>query len=196
VLVDGKKVDTKGTGLTLKDLTDMGYFGRQIRYWLCSSHYRKQVIFSKERLEDAGRSLKRLDTFTRSLQNVNEGRHYLELQQLLYDIKNGFSGAMDDDLNISAAMASIFKAVKHVNILISEKKIDSDDASKIEDAFRKIDTVLKIFNFQNEYSDLKIEKLVAQREKARLEKNWELADKLRDKLTSLGVSVQDRKLNK
>ena len=196
VLVDGKKVDAKGSGLTLKDLTDMGYGGRQIRYWLCSSHYRKYVIFSKERLEDVGRSLKRLDTFTRSLHNVNEGRHYPELQQLLYDIKNGFTGAMDDDLNISAAMASIFKAVKHVNILISAKKIDPDDASKIEDAFRKIDSVLKIFDFQDAYSDSKVEQLVVEREKARSETNWELADKLRDKLKSMGIAVQDRKLNK
>jgi cysteinyl-tRNA synthetase len=196
VLVDGKKVDAGGAGLTLKDLTDMGYGGREIRYWLCSGHYRKHVIFSKERLEDARQTLKRLDTFIRNLHNVNEGRHYLDLQQLLYDIKNGFAGSMDDDLNISAAMASIFKAVKNVNILISEKKIDPDDASKIENAFRNIDSVLKIFDFQDEYSDSKVEKLVAEREKARSEKNWDLADKLRDKLKSLGIAVQDRKLNK
>ncbi|RLC74633.1 MAG: cysteine--tRNA ligase, partial [Chloroflexi bacterium] len=194
VLVDGKKVDTKGSGLTLKGLLDMGYGGRQIRYWLCSSHYRKYVIFSKERLEDAGRSLKRLDTFTSRLHNIREGRHYLELHQLLYDIKNGFTGAMDDDLNISAAMASVFKAVKHVNILISEKKIDPEDALKIEDAFRNIDSVLKIFNFQDEYSDSKVDQLIAERDKARSEKNWELADKLRDKLRSMGITVQDRKL--
>ncbi len=196
VLVDGKKVDAGGAGLTLKDLTDMGYGGREIRYWLCSGHYRKHVIFSKERLEDARQTLKRLDTFIRNLHNVNEGRHYLDLQQLLYDIKNGFAGAMDDDLNISAAMASIFKAVKNINILISEKKIDPDDSSKIENAFRNIDSVLKIFDFQDEYSDSKIEQLVAEREKARSEKNWDLADKLRDKLKSLGSAVQDRKLNK
>jgi cysteinyl-tRNA synthetase len=196
VLVDGKMVDTKGAGLTLKDLMDLGYLGREIRYWLCSGHYRKPVIFSTERLEDTRRSLKRLDTFIWSLHNVREGRHYLELQQLLYDIKNGFTGAMDDDLNISAGMASIFKAVKHVNILISEKRIDPDDASKIENEFRNIDSVLKIFDFQDEYSDSKTEKLVAEREKARLEKNWELADKLRDKLKSMGIDVQDRKLNK
>ena len=196
VLVDGKKVDAGGAGLTLKDLTDMGYGGREIRYWLCSGHYRKHVIFSKERLEDARQTLKRLDTFIRNLHNVNEGQHYLGLQQLLYDIKNGFAGAMDDDLNISAAMASIFKAVKHVNILISEKKIDPDDASKIENAFRNIDSVLKIFDFQDAYSDSKVEQLVAEREKARSEKNWDLADKLRDKLKSLGIAVQDRKLNK
>ena len=119
-----------------------------------------------------------------------------DLQQLLYDIKNGFAGSMDDDLNISAAMASIFKAVKNVNILISEKKIDPDDASKIENAFRNIDSALKISDFQDEYSDSKIEQLVVEREKARSEKNWELADKLRDKLKSLGIDVQDRKLNK
>jgi len=196
VLVNGKKVDTKGAGLTLKDLNGMGYGGRQIRYWLCSSHYRKHVIFSSERLEDAGRSLKRLDTFIRNLHNVNEGSHCLDLQQLLYDIKNGFNRAMDDDLNISAAMASIFKAVKHVNVLISEKKIDPEDASKIEAAFRKIDSVLKIFNFQDTFSDSKVEQLIAEREKARSEKNWELADKLRDELKSMGIAVQDRKLNK
>ena len=80
--------------------------------------------------------------------------------------------------------------------MISEKKIDPDDASKIEDAFRKIDSVLKIFNFQDEYSDSKIKHLVAQREKARSEKNWKLADNLRDKLKSLGIAVQDRKIDK
>ena len=93
-------------------------------------------------------------------------------------------------------MASIFKAVKHVYILISAKKIDPDVASKIEDAFRKIDSVLKIFDFQDAYSDSKVEQLVVEREKARSEKNWELADKLRDKLKSMGIAVQDRKLNK
>ena len=86
--------------------------------------------------------------------------------------------------------------VKQVNVLISNKKIDPDDAAKIEAAFHKIDSVLKIFDFQDAVSDSKVEQIMAQREKARSEKNWELADKLRDKLKSMGVAVQDRKLNK
>ena len=51
---------------------------------------------------------------------------------------------MDDDLNISAALASIFKNVKKVNILILENRLDTNDASKILDAFRNLDAVLTI----------------------------------------------------
>jgi len=82
------------------------------------------------------------------------------------------------------------------SFMFSKKFSVTDDALKIEDAFRKIDSVLKIFDFQDEYSDSKIEQLVAQREKARSEKNWKLADKLRDKLKSMGILVQDQKLKK
>ncbi len=194
VLVDGKKVDERGAGLNFKDLADMGYSGREIRYWLCSSHYRKPVFFSNDRLSDARRSLKRLDIFIHALRKVEKGEPYPDLQQLLYDIKNGFTNAMDDDLNISAAMASIFKIVKQVNVLISEKRIDPKDASRIEDAFRNIDTVLKVFDFGDAHPNPKVRQLINEREKARSEKSWELADKIREKLRSLGVTVQDRKL--
>jgi len=115
VLVEGKKVDEKGAGLTLSDLSDMGYSGREARYWLISSHYRKPVIFSIDRLEEGRNSLKRLSACIRSLLHVKKGEPYPELDQLIYDIKNGFINAMDDDLNISEAMASTFKAVRRVN---------------------------------------------------------------------------------
>jgi cysteinyl-tRNA synthetase len=103
VLMDGKKLDEKSAGLTMVDLMNMGYSGRVIRFWLLSSHYRKPIPFSKERLDNARRAVERLDQCMSNLRNVKQGQPYAELEQLLYDLKNGFSSAMDDDLNISAA---------------------------------------------------------------------------------------------
>jgi cysteinyl-tRNA synthetase len=194
VLVDGKKVDEKGGGLNLQDLMDTGYSGREIRYWLISSPYRKPVTFSMERLEDAKRSLKRIDSCIQTLLRLKGGRPYPELNQLLYDIKHGFTSAMDDDLNISAAMASIFKIVKQLNILALNKEIDSDGASKVVAAFRSLNSVLNIFDFGEAVVDSDIQRLIKKREKARAANNWEVADKIREQLKSMGVMVQDQKI--
>ncbi|MBU1398094.1 MAG: cysteine--tRNA ligase, partial [Proteobacteria bacterium] len=194
VLVDGKKVDETKERLSISDLVDMGYTGREIRFWLISNHYRKPVIFSAERLEDARKSLNRLDTCVRALCDVAEGEPYPELDQLLYDIKSGFTGAMDDDLNISAALSSIFRIVRQVNVLVVNKKIDTDGAAKIIEAFRYIDSVLNFFDFGNCLYDPEVKRLLEQREKAREDKNWSLADSIREKLESMGVKVRDHKI--
>lgn len=193
VLVEGKKVDEKGAGPTLSDLADMGYSGKEVRFWLLSGHYRKPVIFSIERLEEARNSLNRLNGCILSLLRVNGGKPYAELNQLIYDIKNGFIAAMDDDLNISVAMASIFKATRKVNRLIQKKALNSEGAEKILESFRQIDTVLNVFDFENFAYDPETQKLMAERDKARKEKNWDLADKIRDQLRSKGITVQDGK---
>ncbi len=193
VLLDGKKVNENEVPLTLQDLTDMGYSGRDIRYWLISSHYRKPLAFSTDRLDYAEKSLKRLDTCIHTLSNIKEGTPYPELDQLLYDIRNGFINAMDDDLNISAGMASIFRNIRKINKLTLEKNIAPNEALKIADVFRSIDSVLKIFDFGDASSDPEIQNLIKEREKARSDKNWELSDKLRDQLEALGITIRDRK---
>lgn len=194
VLIDGKKVDETKERLCLSDLLNMGYTGREIRFWLIASHYRKPILFSAERLEDARKSLNRLDTCVRALIDVKDGEPYPELDQLLYDIKNGFTSAMDDDLNISAALSSIFRIVRQVNVLVVNKKIDAGGASKILEAFRYIDSVLNVFEFSDRAVNTEVMRLLKEREKAREEKDWSLADSIREKLESLGVKTRDRKI--
>jgi cysteinyl-tRNA synthetase len=195
VLLDGKKVDEQGAVYTLSDLTDMGYTGREIRYWLLYGHYRKPITFSKERLKEAKRSLKRLDSCIHSLIQIKpEASLYPELDQLLYDIKHGFKTALDDDLNMSAAMASIFNNVRTINKLTLENRLDPEGASKIIEAFRGIDSVLKILDFKDDVHETDVQHLIEQREQARREKNWDLADRIRDQLTARGITVKDRKI--
>lgn len=195
VLINDKNMNDKENRLTLEKLYDLGFSGREIRYWLFSSHYRKPINFSVERLEYAKHSLKRLDICINSLMNLKDELSYPELDQLIYDIKHGVVAAMDDDLNISAALASIFNIIKQINILILKKMLGKDDASKIIDAFRNIDSVLGIFNFGDEISNPEILRLIEERNKARAEKNWDLADNIRKQLISLGVTVKDQKMN-
>jgi cysteinyl-tRNA synthetase len=193
ILIDGKKVDENNSAYTLADLRDQGYAGRLIRYWLFTTHYRKPISFSRERLHNARLSLKRIDQFFNTLRNINNGQPYNELDQLLYDIKNGFVSAMDDDLNISAAMASLFKNIRKINILALENKIMVSDASKILDAFQKIDQVLGFLECKPPAYDSEIQKLIETRNQTRRDRNWELADKIREQLRSMGVEVQDTK---
>ena len=193
VLVDGKKPDDKSTLLNVSDLIQMGYSGRTIRYWLLSHPYRKPLSFSPDRLDEARRGLERLDHCLFQLQNVGHGPSYPELDQLLYDLKAGFTNAMDDDLNISAAMASLFKLVKKINALLHEEKLDSQDAIKILDGFRSIDRVLNIMDFSDAVTDPDIARLIKERQQARSQKNWPLADKIREQLKARGIRVQDRK---
>jgi cysteinyl-tRNA synthetase len=197
VLVDGKKVDEKGRGPTIDNLTENGYTHREIRFWLLSTHYRKALVLSDERLMNARLSLKRIDSCIRRLQGIRHDspppEPYPDINQLVYNIKNGFITAMDDDLNISAGLASLFKNIKDVNLYIKNKQIDHPGAQKILDAFREMNTVLKVFDFNDMSSNPEIARLIKERDAARKEQKWDVADAIRDQLEAMGISVHDTK---
>ena len=193
VLENGKKLDLNRPGITLDDLLDRRYTGREIRFWLLSSHYRKPVRFSSRSLDAARRALGRLDACLRTLRELESGAPYAELDQLLYDIRQGFINAMDDDLNISAAIASLFKNVKRINSLILSGGLNRADAEKIIAAFRQIDGVLNVFDFGDGVEDPEIQTLMDRRDAARRERNWALADEIREALISRGVVPRDSK---
>ncbi len=195
VLVDGKKVDEEEGGLTVKTLIQSGWSGREIRFWLLSNYYRKPVNFSEERLQYARRTLQRLDDCAATLHQLRNGRPYGELDQLLYDLKHGFVTAMDDDLNISVALAAIFKVVKQVNKLASGNQLSVEQVPRVLEGLKSINSVLRIFHFDPVYEDPKVKTLLKQRARARLECNWELADALRKKLVDMGAVVRDGKID-
>ncbi len=194
VLVDGKKVDEKGDALTIRDLLDEGFTGREIRYWLLSVNYRKPVLFSIERLQRVRKTLGRLDACVRSLKALRDGAPCGELDQLCYDIKNGFTTAMDDDLNISAALAALFAVVKRINTLVSNRQIDAAGGERLLETLALVNTVVNIFDLEDASENAAVQQLIAQREQARQAKDWELADRLRDQLMALGVVPRDERI--
>lgn len=193
VFSGGKKVDENENRLILDQVADMGFSGREIRFWMLCTHYRKALHFSEDRLLEARRALQKLDACIQDLLNVTEGRPYPDLGQIVYDIKHGFIHAMNEDLNMSEAMASIFGAVKKLNVLVQEKGIDQDGAGEVVKVFRDLDSVLNVCDFHNLFADNLVRSLMEKREKARAEKDWERADRLRDQLEELGVRIRDSK---
>jgi cysteinyl-tRNA synthetase len=91
-------------------------------------------------------------------------------------------------------MVAVFKIVKKINVLIADKNIDADGARQIYVALQALDTVVNAFDFDEAETAPDIRKLIEKREKARLEKNWQSADRLREQLQSMGVNLQDSKI--
>ena len=176
------------------DLAAMGFSGREIRYWLLSVHYRKPLTFSTGRLEDARRSLQRLDVCIRSLMHASGGRPCPEADQLAYDLRQGMRAAFDDDLNLPAAIAAVFKTAKRINTLVAGGLLDDHGAGRLVAALRDIDAVLNLFDFDDSpAADAKTREIIAARERARARGDWLLADRLRVEIIARGVSVQDSK---
>ena len=196
VLIHGKKVDEKKTRITLEDIASMGYSKRVVRFWLLSGHYRKPLTFSRERLDEARRALNRLDTFMSRLEHATTtgGAPCPETDQVIYDIRNGFIKAMDDDLNISAGLAHLFTVIRQINRLMRQNTLDSDGASKMLSTFRQIDQILHLLPADVPSVPSGDLELIEKRRRARAEKNWELADRIRDELAARGITLHDEKI--
>ncbi|MBF0200294.1 MAG: class I tRNA ligase family protein, partial [Desulfamplus sp.] len=123
------------------------------------------------------------------------GARSQEMEQMIYDLRHGFSTAMDDDFKISGVLAVLFQGVKNLNRLMDEGQLDPPSASLFLDLFREMDSVLKIFDFTPRHElSKKAEDIMERREAARQSKNWEEADSLREELLSMGIEIHDGKL--
>ncbi|NCN86422.1 cysteine--tRNA ligase [archaeon] len=162
-----------GNFTTIKDLLKE-YPGEVIRYFIISVHYRKPVDFSKEKLDEAKISYERLKRLVLDLEDdkkINE--KYLE----------EFKENMNEDLNTAGGLQILWKIVR------------DDKAEGRVNTIKEIDKVFSLNLFQRKEIELPIavSELLDERKKVREEKNWALADELRDKIKELGFLVKDSK---
>lgn len=190
--------------LTLDSLEQKGWSLKTIRFWLISNHYRKTLILSADSLEQSQNTLDKINRCVETLEQImadgsvseNEQQSSSEgIDQLIYDMKQVFTGSLEDDLKISGVISGLLAHVKEINRMIHEKKMDRKAAEKLLTGFREMDSVLQIFTFDQkpEYS-MKVQDLIAKRELARQNKEWEKADQIRDELAALGVNLHDKKV--
>jgi len=192
VLADGQKMSrSAGNAPTVRDLLDQGYSGRTIRYWLLSTHYRKPLAFSPDRLEAAGRTLGRLDEFVARIRHAVPGQGAPDVDQYIYDLRQAFNDSMDDDLNIAGAMASLFQFIRRLNPHLDKKELSRENLDQIEDLLNQFDRVLNVLDFDQESLDEESQNLLERRDQARVNKDWALSDRLRDELEARGIKVID-----
>ena len=192
VLVGGAKMSRSlGNAVTLEDLGAQGYRGREIRFFLLGTHYRKPLHFSYGALETAKNTIRKLDGFIQRLIRFTPGNGYPDTDQWIYNLKKEFTAAMDDDFNVSGALASLFGFINRVGLPLSQGQFDEPERNRILDTIKSLDTILGIMNFEEEKIGEEARLLMQEREKRRKEGRWEEADRIRDRLSGMGVEISD-----
>ncbi len=208
LLVDGRKMSKSlGNFHTIASLLERGFNGLEVRFALQRVHYRSPLNFTLPGLEEARRALSRLKACRERLVLVREGLEPAgsdDPAALLASTERAFGEAMDDDLNVSEALAAVFEAVGELNRMRPSK----EGAAAALALFRRLDAWSGLLGEEPRVeagdgliwagaADApergEIEALVRRRAEARARKDFAEADRLRDEIQARGYRVVDAK---
>lgn len=197
-----------GNFFLLRDILNK-YPADVVRFYLIATHYRSPLDFDDGKLEEARKALHRLKTTRTLLEEYIDhtvpkseelpekcGQFWSNLSQL----RDSFIEAMDDDFNTARAIGHLFEIAHEINAYLAQA--DPQDAAdqtvvkQAQDLYLELGDLLGIFSekpavYQEELIDKVLGVVAKLRQTARRNKNYELADLLRDFLRDLGVTVED-----
>ena len=170
---------SKGEFLTVNLLKENGYNPISYRFMCLNSHYRKVLVFSYEALTQNEDTLNKLKN---KIKNIKDDNNYNEDDFNKYN--NKFKEALEDDLNTANAITILYDVIKD--------NISNTTKLKLIESFDKVLSLdlLKTDEIDKELEE-KINKLIDERNKCKLEKNYHEADKIREEIESLGVTIKD-----
>jgi cysteinyl-tRNA synthetase len=187
LLVGGQKMSkSAGNFLTMEDVFKKGV-SPPLRYALASTHYRQQQNFTWEACAAAQQSVDRLVEFRRRLSDPQGKAPLSAVKPPVDAARKAFEAAMDDDLNISEALGSVFTMIREVN----KADPSPEAAAYARDAFDRFDTVLNVTVAPPDVFSDEEKTLLAARDTARASKNWPESDRIRKELEAKGVLVED-----
>lgn len=196
LIVDGEKMSkSKGNFYTLRDLLNKGLSPEAIRYSLMNSHYRKQLNFTIEGINQSQSAIDRVNDLIFRLKDVvkTDADDSAAMKELEEANKNFFE-SIYDDLNVSEALGVFFSFIKSINISFDSINVSSRDV--IIKFIERVNNIINCFNMNGEKEiesedEKKINKLIEERTLAKKEKNYKRADEIRDELNSMGIEIMD-----
>jgi len=193
LLVDGQKMSKSlGNFFTLRDLLAQGFDAMAIRHQLMAAHYRHQLNFTLEGLEQSTQALKRLWDFTDRLADLQPGAEpNPDVTAAVTAARESFNAALDSDLNVPGAMAAVFELMREVNTPVQTGRLDAANIADVQDFLRDADSILGFIAHEKQALDADIEALMAERIQARKDRNFARADEIRDQLQAQGIILED-----
>lgn len=195
LIVEGKKMSKSlGNFYTLRDLLAAGYSGREVRWVLMGTHYRQQLNFTFQGLQDARSALQRIDDFVLRLQEnaAEEVAMTDEVKAEIERAEQAFCSALEDDLNISRAIGVLFDLVREMNRIMDNAEIGQAVRKRTLDTLRTFDKVLGCLHIDGEQQiPQEVQRLVEERQEARKNKDFQTADSIRDQMAAQGWIVED-----
>ena len=195
LIVEGKKMSkSEGNFFTLRDLIEKGYDAKSIRFLLISSHYRSQLNFTFDGINQAKENINRMqEVYSKIIECKTRTGIDANISSITKESKRAFEEALDDDLDMPVALASIFKFVRDINRYLENNQVSETNKSEIIDYFETIDRVLGILSNKTIEVDEDVKSLIEQRDEARIKKDWKKSDEIRDELLMKGFIVEDTK---
>jgi cysteinyl-tRNA synthetase len=188
-----KMAKSLGNIARVDDVLEHGVSPRALRYVLIAAHYRAPLTYSDESLTGAAAAIERYDAVLLALSGYREDRgDDPSLPAALDGARAAFGAALDDDLNVSPALAAVFELVRDLNRRIDARTLSTADAGRATAVLRELDAVLGLGPDDAETTlDDALQALLDARAAARAERDWAASDRLRDELAAAGVVVED-----
>jgi cysteinyl-tRNA synthetase len=192
LMVEGSKMaKSAGNFFTLRDLLSQGWAGREVRYALLAVHYRASLNFTIEGLGAARTALSRLDAWHERLLEAAQGAGSTEKPD---SATEDFFTALDEDLNISGALAVLFETLRESNRRMDQGTLTPAQARGLLDWLNRVNGILSLEpEAKDDSLPSEIASLVEERVAARAAKEWGKSDELRDRLATLGWIIKDTK---
>ena len=201
-----KMSKSKNNFFTVEDILKE-YPGEVVRFFILQTHYRSPLDFSDDRLKEAQTSLSRLQTTQGYIEELAKKQGAgeataAELAKKAEELRAAFDEAMDDDFNTALAISQLFALSKEINIYYQDvtagKAFDAENFQKAKAVWDAMAGIIGLFEQQEASADDGLtEKLmdliISIRQDARKNKNWAIADKIRDDLKDAGIALEDTK---
>ena len=196
--IDNRKMSKSlGNFFTVREISEK-YDLQVLRFFMLSAHYRSPLNFSAELMEAAKNGLERILTAAENLRflsgNAGDGAMTEEEKELFSRTEEyvaDFERAMDDDFNTADAIAAVFDLVKYINTTAD----GSRSGEYLDSLYARLQTLTDVLGIivdkEEEMLDADIEAMIEKRQAARKERNFALADQIRDELLAKGIILED-----